>query len=86
MFYLGTLMRRKRRLYAKPTRAPRWWPRDGRGRTKFAGVISGGAGWVLGDGDPMTSGEIAQAKQMLAYWDLAKPRFKVVLFGKEGAP
>lgn len=66
----------KRRLYVKPARAPDWWPRDEHRRPKFVGVLKGGCGWVVGDGDPMTQTQRADAKEVLR-WDMRSPRFEV---------
>ncbi len=55
----------KRLLFARPTSPPRWWPRDTQDRFRWMGVLEGGAGWVLGDGDPMTKAEIIFAEDWL---------------------
>lgn len=67
-------MKKRKRLYFKPKRAPKWWPRNGR-RVRFVGVFAGGTGWVLGDGDPMTDKELAVAREYLE-WDFGHSDFK----------
>ncbi len=57
--------RSKRLLFARPTLPPLWWPRDTQGRLRWVGVLEGGSGWVLGDGDPMTRAEIMFAEDWL---------------------
>lgn len=63
-------------LYAKPRRAPKWWPRNGR-IVRWAGVMREGVGFVIGqDGDRMTAAEVAQAKRLL---DLPGAKFMKAL-------
>ena len=67
----------KRRLHMKPTRAPKWWPRDARGRVEWVGVLKDGDGWVVGDGDLMTAEQIRAARRLVVYEVSYKPRFEV---------
>lgn len=53
----------KIRLYAKPVRAPKWWPRDEKRRARWVGLLSNGIGWVVGYGDWMTTKQAKMAKQ-----------------------
>lgn len=57
---------RRVEVYAKPVRAPRWWPRDGAREVCWVGLLADGAGWVVGDGDPMTAAEARTARQIFA--------------------
>lgn len=66
----------KKRLYMKPRPAPKWWPRSSNGRPLFVGVLKGGDGWVVGDGDLMTPKQIEHAKWMLKM-DNKNPLFEV---------
>jgi hypothetical protein len=65
----------KKRLYMKPRPAPKWWPRVN-GRPDFVGVLKGGEGWCIGDGDLMTPAQITKAKWMLKM-DNKNPLFEV---------
>lgn len=56
----------KQRLYAKPAKAPRWWPRDPDGRPRWVGILAGGIGWVVGDGPLMTSKGVKEAREIFA--------------------
>lgn len=67
----------RRRLYMKPTRAPKWWPRGARGRPEWVGVLKGGDGWVVGDGDFMTAEQIRYARRLMVYDVNYKPQFVV---------
>lgn len=62
-------------LYVRPARPKKWWPRDAQGY-KFVGALKGGAGWVDGQGDPMTKRQIKLCKECLTM-DVRAPRFKV---------
>lgn len=54
------------RVYAKPVRGPRWWPRDEKGRTRWVGLLSNGIGWVVGVGDRMTKKDAHAAQAAFA--------------------
>lgn len=54
---------KKYRLYAKPQRAPKWWPREG-GKVLWVGVLNGGIGWVVGDGHFMTKDKVEEAERI----------------------
>lgn len=57
----------KKRLYMKPARPPKWWPRDANGKPRWAGVFKDGVGWVAGDGDLMTAQQIKIALKMIEF-------------------
>jgi len=42
--------------------APKWWPREKR-QLAWVGVLAGGVGWTIGQGDPMTVEAIKDAKE-----------------------
>lgn len=55
----------KCRLYAKPARAPKWWPRDEKGKARWVGLLSNGIGWVVGQGDVFrTAHEVRTVKTL----------------------
>jgi len=56
---------RKFLLWARPKRARKTWPRVD-GQPARVGVLKGGAGWVLGPGDPMTAAQIEDAQEEFA--------------------
>jgi hypothetical protein len=43
--------------------APRYWPRSPSGRPLWVGVLTGGVGWTVGDGDPMDRKQLTAAKR-----------------------
>ena len=69
------------RLFCKPSRPPKWWPRDARGRSEFRSVIDDG--WVQGEGKVFrTEGALERAKEVIE--DIFyKPRFKIELVGRK---
>lgn len=66
---------KKKLLYVRPARAPRWWPRNKRGRAEWVGVLGEGSGWVVGRGTPMGPSEMRVARAAVSY-DIARPRFR----------
>lgn len=42
-----------------------WWPRDAKKKPAWVGVLVGGCGWTLGEGDLMTAAEIVDAKDSI---------------------
>ena len=69
--------KRTLRLYYKPPRAPKWWPRDAKGVAIYVGALRNGAGWVIGNGDLMNDDEIEMTRTVVK-WDLPTARFRVV--------
>lgn len=55
-------------LDARPINPPKWWPRSGLAAAQV-GVLVGGAGWVLGDGDLMTARQRQEARRMFTHRD-----------------
>lgn len=50
-------------LDAKPKRLQQWWPKEGR-KAAWVGVLRGGIGWRLGNGDALDDDEISDAKRL----------------------
>jgi hypothetical protein len=66
------------RLYAKPGRAPSWWPRKC-GRAAWVGVLRGGEGWTVEPGDWLTRAELVIARREVELpGDRRARRFRVV--------
>ena len=64
------------RIYFKPARAPKWWPRV-KGRPQFVGVTCMGFGWLVGDGDEIDARYERAVKNELTVEYGAKTRFEV---------
>ena len=58
------------RLYLRPAKPPKWWPRKGRAYV-YVGCLRE-SGWVVGDGDIMTREQVKLTQQILS-WDFPKP-------------
>ena len=52
-------------LFMRLGRAPKWWPRDARGKVKPVGILSDGSGWVEGEGQLMTAAQRKEAIELL---------------------
>lgn len=56
---------RRELLFMMLGHAPKWWPRDARGKIKPVGILVGGDGWVEGVGQPMTAVQVERAIELL---------------------
>jgi len=55
----------KVRVYAKPKRAPKWWPRDDKKKPAWVGLFNNGIGWTVGRGDLMFRREAHEVQKIL---------------------
>lgn len=51
---------KRRRLYVRPARAPKWWPRVD-GKPAWVAVLKGG-GWVVGEAPLLTPNAFSYAR------------------------
>ena len=64
------------RISFKPARCKKWWPRRGR-HAQLVGVINGGYGWAVGQGDPVQEKQIEPIKEAIR-WDYGPKTIFVV--------
>lgn len=64
------------RIFFRPVRAPKWWPRE-RGKPLFVGVVLDGYGWVKGIGDAIDAREVDSVKETIQFDFGPKTHFKV---------
>jgi len=65
------------RIYFKPARVPKWWPRDARRRPLFVGVTCNGFGWAVGDGDKIDAKHVKTVKENIMFDFGESAKFKV---------
>lgn len=67
----------KVRIYFKPARAPKWWPRDAKGKPVYVGITNNGYGWNVGDGDKFNAKDIKAVQENIMFDFGPNTKFRV---------
>jgi hypothetical protein len=63
-------------VYARPKKPQAWWPRE-RGKPVWVGLLGGGCGWVVGEGDKLNVDEALEAIESIER-EITRPGFRVL--------